>query len=154
LNLNGLPGSNWSADEICAACQGDLHPLALKGIHFFNARHFFEAHDELEIAWREERGAIRDLYRGILQVGLGYYHIQRGNYAGAVKMFLRCRNWLAPYPAVCRGVDVETLRQDYSYAEEQLHRLGRERLQEFNILWMRPVIFAPPGGPDSAGNGA
>ena len=115
--------------------------MAVKGIQFFNRELFFEAHEELELAWREEKGAIRDVYRGILQVGLGYYHILRGNYPGAVKMFLRCRSWLAPYPSNCRGIDLERLRQDYQRAEAELLRLGPQRIAEFNRAYIRPVVF-------------
>jgi hypothetical protein len=57
-------------------------------------------------------GPVRDLYRAILQIGISYFQIERGNYRGAVKMLLRVRQWLAPLPAVCQGVDVSRLRED------------------------------------------
>lgn len=141
MNPTEIPGPTWTPSQISAACQGEPHPLALKGIQFFNAHQYFEAHEELELAWREETGAVRDVYRGILQVGLAYYHILRGNYPGARKMFLRCRGWLEPYPPACRGIDVETLRQDFSRAEAELLRLGPEHIAEFNQILMRPVLF-------------
>jgi uncharacterized protein len=141
LNASNLPGPNWTPSEIQASCAGGLHPLALKGIQFFNQEQFFEAHEELELAWREEKGPIRDVYRGILQVGLGYYHLLRGNYIGAVKMFLRCRSWLEPYPPDCRGIDIERLRQDYQRAETELLRLGPDRINDFNHALIRPVVF-------------
>jgi uncharacterized protein len=141
MSSSPLPGPNWTTAEILGACEGSLSSLALKGIDLFNQGLFFEAHEELELAWREERGAIRDVYRGILQVGLGYYHILRGNYPGAIKMFQRCRNWLTPYPSPCRGIDIEHLRQDYQRAESELIRLGPERIIEFNRAFIRPVVF-------------
>ena len=52
----------------------------------------------LKEAWRQDTGAARDFYRGILQVGIAYYQIERGNYRGAVKMLLRVRQWLDPLP--------------------------------------------------------
>ena len=80
--------------------------------------------------WPGVRNAapVRDVYRGILQVGLGYYHILRLNYRGAVKMFQRCRQWLDPFPAACRGIDLARLRVDFLRAEAALLRLGPERL--------------------------
>ena len=144
MNRSELPGPTWTQPQISASCQGRPHPLALKGIQFFNAHKFFEAHEELELAWRDEPDAVRDVYRGILQVGLAYYHILRGNYPGARKMFLRCRNWLEPYPPSCRGIDVKILRQDFSRAEAELLRLGPDNLSEFNQILMRPVMFTLP----------
>jgi len=38
-----------------------------------------------EMAWRQETGPIRELYRGILQVSVAYYHLLHKNYAGARK---------------------------------------------------------------------
>jgi uncharacterized protein len=131
----------WTPAEIQAASQGPLHPDAVKGFHFFNARQFFEAHEELETAWRDERGPIRDVYRGILQVGLAYYHILRLNYRGAVKMFQRCHEWLDPFPDLCRGIDLSQLRRDVEIAEAELHRLGPDHLPEFKQTFIKKLVF-------------
>jgi predicted metal-dependent hydrolase len=105
-------------------CSGTLPSEVLKGLEFFNAGKYFEAHEELETAWRREKGPIRELYRGILQVGVGYYHIQRGNYNGALKMFKHCRHWLDPFPAECCGIDLARLRQDFERIEARLQQFG------------------------------
>lgn len=121
---------------------GPIHPDAVLGIQAFNLRDYFNAHEHLETAWRDEKGAVRDLYRGILQVGLAYYHVLRGNYAGAVKMFDRSKLWLAPFPAVYRGIDVAGLRSNALRAEGELLHLGAERMAAFNISLMRPLVFS------------
>ena len=139
INSSADGNPAWTAEEARLACTGELHPLAVKGIEFYNAGDYFMAHEELEIAWREERGPVRDVYRGILQVGLGYYHILRLNYRGAVKMFQRCRQWLDPFPSSCRGVDLDQLRTDYLRAESELLRLGPERLAHFDRSLMKPI---------------
>ena len=131
----------WTPAEMLAACQGSLHPSAQMGLRSFNARQFFKAHDELETAWRDERGPIRDVYRGILQVGLGYYHIMRLNYRGAVKMFQRCHPWLDPFPDECRGINLSQLRQDASVAEAELLRLGPDHLAEFKQTFIKELVF-------------
>jgi len=74
-------------------CNGKLHPKAVEGIKLFNTGEFFEAHEELEAAWRDEAGEVRNLYRGILQVAVAYLHITRGNYEGAVKVYDRSLKW-------------------------------------------------------------
>jgi uncharacterized protein len=127
--------------EIDRACRGPLHPEALHGLRLFNAGEFFEAHEALESAWRDERGPIRDLYRGILQVGVGYYHIQRGNYRGARKMFQRCAQWLAPFPAFCCGIDLTRLRKDYQAVEQLVIRLGPRRLDQIDNSYFKPIAY-------------
>ena len=81
----------------------------------------------------------RALYQGILQVAVAYLLIERGNYAGTLKMFQRAQRWLEPLPGHCRGVDVETLRQDAYQVQQTILGLGKERLKDFNRSLFRPV---------------
>lgn len=130
-----------SAEEIACACQGELHPLARKGLDLFNAREYFEAHEELELAWREEPGPVRELYRGILQIAVAYYHILRGNYRGAMKMFLRSRTWLAPFPDSCRGVDLKQFREDFRKVENALREGGPKKLPALDRGLLKPIHY-------------
>jgi len=99
------------------ACPQPLPDAVLRGLEYFNAGEFFEAHEYLEIAWRAEKGPIRDLYRGILQVGVGYYHLRRGNLIGARKLFIRARRCLQIFPATQCGIDVAGLLVDVDAVE-------------------------------------
>ena len=127
-----------------ADCSGRPSALALKGMALFNQRQYFEAHEELELAWKEETGPIRELYRGILQVAVAYLQINRRNFRGALKMFLRVRQWLDPLPNACLGVDVARLRADALAARARLEELGPERMAEFDAEGLPPLVFEPP----------
>ena len=129
-------------DLVDAACQEALPAAAVQGLEAFNQQRFFEAHELLEAAWRSEPRPIRELYRGILQVAVGYYHITRGNYTGALKMFARSRAWLAPFPKVCQGIQVALLGQQRDQVEVELLRLGPERIQAFNSYLFKSVDFS------------
>ena len=120
-------------------CDNRIHPEALRGLELFDAREYFEAHEALETAWKEESGPIRDLYRGILQVAVGYYHLLRGNYIGARKMFLRCRPWLAPFPASAWGSTWTQFASDYEAVEQEMIRLGPGHLVEFDPGLLKPL---------------
>ena len=113
-------------------CDFPLHPEAMRGIALFNAGEYFEAHEALENAWRDEAGPIRKLYQGILQVAVTYLHIQRGNYGGATKVSARCQRKLDKWPDTCRGVDVAALRRDLASVMEELTHLGPERIRAFD----------------------
>lgn len=126
---------------ILTACQSPLSAVALKGLAHFNRGEYFEAHEELERAWKKDTGPGRDLYRAILQVAVAYLQIQRGNYNGAAKMFLRMRQWFEPLPDTCRGVDIAQLRADATAAHEALLALGPERLQELDRQLLKPVVY-------------
>jgi predicted metal-dependent hydrolase len=126
---------------LAADCAGALSELAAQGVDLFNRGDYFEAHEALEHAWQAESGPIRELYRGILQVAVAYLQITRGNYRGALKMFLRLRQWLDPLPDECLGVDVAQLRSDALTARTALEALGPDRLGEFDRSLLRPVVM-------------
>ncbi|MGE5072039.1 MAG: DUF309 domain-containing protein [Anaerolineae bacterium] len=120
-------------------CKGTLHPRARHGIELFNEGHYFEAHEELEAAWRDEKGKVRELYQGILEAGVTYLHITRSNYWGAVKVYKRSMRWLKDWPEHCRGVDVGQLRRDLGEAMAEVERLGENGLDGFDRLLLKPV---------------
>lgn len=130
-------------DEAALAqtCQNPLPELVLSGLALFNQGEFYKCHDALEEAWRQETGPVRELYRGILQVGIAYFQIERGNYRGALKMLLRVRQWLAPLPDICRTVHIEQLRQDVEAVQAVLADLGPDKIAEFDKTLFRPIDY-------------
>jgi predicted metal-dependent hydrolase len=120
-------------------CSEPLHPQAAEGLRLFNAGEYFEAHEALEDAWNAERGEIRELYRGILQLAVVYLHITRGNYNGAIKVYARSQRWVRDWPDICRGIHVEKLRRDAEAVITEVQRLGMERIAEFDRSRLKPV---------------
>ena len=114
-------------------CDSPLHPLARLGIARFNNGEYWLAHEALEDAWIAETASIRDLYRGILQTAVVYYHISQNNFVGALKVYQRSQKWLDKWPAICCGVDVDQLRTDLDAAIIEVRRLGAEDLAEFDL---------------------
>jgi predicted metal-dependent hydrolase len=125
--------------ELDCQCAEPLPPRAVEGIARFNAGEYYQQHDLFEAQWVEEAGPVRDLYRAILQVGVAYYQITRGNYRGALKMLHKSVQWLMLLPDVCQGVDVRQLREDSFRVRAELERLGPSRLHEFDRGLLRPV---------------
>jgi FixJ family two-component response regulator len=128
---SGLPGviarharvqSKGDARRIAAQCAEPLPPQAREAVELFNQGEYYRQHDLFEALWMEERGPIRDLYRAILQVGIAYYQVRRGNLRGAHKMALRSLQWLNVLPDVCRGVDVKDLRENAARLLDWLER--------------------------------
>jgi uncharacterized protein len=120
-------------------CNARLHPRAAAGLRLFNAGEYFEAHEALEDAWNADKGKVRELYRGILQIAVVYLHITRGNYNGAVKVYGRSQRWIKDWPDVCRGISVGELRRDAETAILEVMRLGMEKMSEFDLSLLKPV---------------
>ncbi len=125
-----------SVDNLCNAL---LHPQAAQGLRLFNAGEYFEAHEALEDAWNAEKGQVRELYRGILQIAVVYLHVTRGNYNGAIKVYGRSQRWIKGWPELCRGIYVGELRKDAETVITEVQRLGTEKISEFDLSLLKPV---------------
>jgi predicted metal-dependent hydrolase len=126
-------------DFMNTPCNEPLHPQAAEGLRLFNAGEYFEAHEALEDAWNAEKGKVRDLYRGILQIAVVYLHITRRNYNGAIKVYARSQKWIKDWPDICKGIQVEELRRDAEAAINEVRRLGIERMADFDHSLLKPV---------------
>jgi predicted metal-dependent hydrolase len=126
------PGEFSNLVPAASACGGQPSRALLRGIEQFNQGLFFEQHETLEDAWIEEGEPIRYLYQGILQIGVGFYHLQRRNYRGATSLLQRGMGYLAPFSPVCLGVDVARLIEDASRALREIERLGPAGIGAFD----------------------
>lgn len=125
--------------QLDCECQEPLPPLAVEGLAKFNAGEYYPQHDLFEAQWVETSGPVRDLYRAVLQVGVAYYQIERGNHRGALKMLLRSVQWLAILPDVCQGIDVRQLREDSARVRAELERLAPEDIAAFDRRLLKPL---------------
>lgn len=132
----------WDHEAIAVSCQEPLSEVGLKGLVAFNKGDYFEAHEYLEDAWNEDDSASRDVYKAVLQVAVAYLQIQRQNYRGAVKMFLRARQWLQPLPDECRGINIRQLQDDAERVNKWLNELGPEGIEIFNLGLLQPILYA------------
>lgn len=130
------------SDLLACQCAQPPPPELLIGLAQFNAGQFWECHETLETIWRREPGPVRELYRGILQVGVGFLHLRRGNYRGAVSLLTRGLRRLEALPPACQGVDVAELRRRARWCLERLVELGPARIGEFRPEWVPQVRAA------------
>ncbi len=77
----------------------------LEGIHHFNARRFWEAHEAWETIWLEAESDLDQYLQGLIQIAAAYHHIQRRTYRGAPRLFAAALRRLAGFPLVCCGLD-------------------------------------------------
>jgi predicted metal-dependent hydrolase len=130
--------------EPAARCAEPPSRELLHAVEQFNHREFFECHETLEGIWNREPGPIRVLYKGILQVGVGCYHLLRRNYRGAIIKLESGANYLEPFAPVCMGVEVGRLIADARHLRAALVALGPERFLEADLALIPRVHLAPP----------
>ncbi len=70
---------------------------------------YFDAHEELELAWRAAPAEERDLLQGLVHVAVAWYQAGRGRRIGCERQLEKAARRLGPYAPARRGVDVRAL---------------------------------------------
>ena len=117
-------------------------PLVLGGIEEFNKGDFYECHEYLEEAWMQEPRRVRFLYQGILQIGVGFYHLKNGNWRGATGLLRNGILRLKEFEPESLGIDVSRLVRQSEACLRELEILGRERVREFDLTGIPKVTIA------------
>ena len=112
--------------------RAEVPELVLKGMEEFNKGEFYECHEYLEEAWMQEPGRVRFLYQGILQVGVGFYHLRNGNWRGATGLLRNGTARLKEFEPETLGIDVARLVRECERCLRELEELGRDRVGEFD----------------------
>jgi len=128
------------------ACDRPLPADVLEGLVRFNRGDFFAAHESLESAWRAERGKVRDLYHGIIQLAVAWHQIGRLRFVGAQHALARAQHWLAPFPDECRGLDVAAIRAQVEALRAEVAERGARGMAEVDSTLRRPILPSDPKG--------
>jgi uncharacterized protein len=83
-----------------------------RGLAEIRAGRYFEAHEELEQAWRAAPPEERDFFQGLVHVAVAWYQAGRGRPVATGRQLEKAARRLAPFAPAHRGVDVaDVLRQ-------------------------------------------
>lgn len=96
---------------VARACQQAPSPLLVEAATLYEAGDYFTCHEVLEELWRGTAGPLRELYRGLIQIVVGLYHLQRGNLVGGRQVLARGLARVERYPSPCVGLDLAQLCQ-------------------------------------------
>jgi uncharacterized protein len=80
-----------------------------RGLQLIRESAYFEAHEELEIAWRAAEPGERDFLQGLVHVAVAWYQAGRGNRVGCERQLEKAARRLARYVPEHRGVNVASL---------------------------------------------
>ncbi|MGE5138049.1 MAG: DUF309 domain-containing protein [Rudaea sp.] len=129
-------------------CGREPTPQMLRAFEQFNRGEYWDQHETLEEVWRAEAdSSIRNLYKGIIQVGVGFHHLGRNNFPGTMKVLARGINYLKPYAPECYGVDVARLIRESSSVYHRARDLGPGRLGEIGLDTLPKIhLVTRPGG--------
>jgi predicted metal-dependent hydrolase len=79
------------------------------GLELIRSGRYFEAHEELETAWRAAEPGERDFFQGLVHVAVAWYQAARGNRVGCERQLAKAARRLGAYAPRHRGLDVASL---------------------------------------------
>jgi len=88
------------------------------GLEHIRAGRFFEAHEELELAWRAAPPEERDFYQGLVHVAVAWYQAGRGRPIATGSQLAKAARRLGPFAPAHRGVDVADVLDQVARAAE------------------------------------
>ena len=91
-----------------------------RGLEEIRAGRYFEAHEELEEAWRAAPAEERDFFQGLVHVAVAWYQAGRGNRPGCERQLAKAARRLGPYAPAYRGVDVDSVLAQVRAAAERV----------------------------------
>jgi len=77
-----------------------------RGLEAIRAGEYFEAHEELEEAWRAAPAGERDFFQGLVHVAVSWYQAGRGRPIATASQLEKATRRLSPFAPAHRGVDV------------------------------------------------
>src|SRR5258706_16052816 len=89
-----------------------------RGLEAIRAGKYFEAHEELELAWRGAAPEERDFYQGLVHVAVAWYQAGRGRPVATASQLDKAARRLTAFAPEHRGVDVAGVLAQGSAARE------------------------------------
>ena len=78
-----------------------------RGLEAIRAGRYFEAHEELEEAWRAAPAEERDFFQGLVHVAVAWYQAGRGRPVATTSQLDKAARRLSRFAPEHRGVDVK-----------------------------------------------
>ncbi len=114
-------------------CDEKPNTLVQQGFDAFNEGRYYQCHNFLEDAWMQESRQLRLLYQGILQIAVGFFHITKDNWRGAVKILERGIPKTARFQPNCLGIDVVALVSAAQIIHADLIAGGAENMHKIDV---------------------
>ena len=71
--------------------------LFYRGVHYFNIKDYYEAHEYFEEMWTDYKLEDRLFIQALIQLSVAYFHISNSNKNGALGLFKKSLNKLNKY---------------------------------------------------------
>jgi predicted metal-dependent hydrolase len=91
-----------------------------RGLEEIRAGRYFEAHEELEEAWRAAPAEERDFFQGLVHVAVAWYQAGRGRPVATGRQLEKAARRLGAFAPAHRGVDVASVLRQVEAAQKRV----------------------------------
>jgi uncharacterized protein len=102
------------------ADERSIEELLQAGLELIRRGMYFEAHEELELAWRAADSPERDFFQGLVHFTVAWYQAGRRNRPGCERQLQKAIRRLGPYRPEHRGVGVDAVLDQVERAQRTL----------------------------------
>ncbi|MGH7433465.1 MAG: DUF309 domain-containing protein, partial [Candidatus Methylomirabilales bacterium] len=113
-----------SADEVERALE--------EAACLFNEGLFFEVHEVLEAVWLKQDGEARRLLQGLIQIAVGFHHLENKNFNGALSLLLEGWGKAREYGPDRFGVKLDRFLEEADACRRSIESFGREAFDRFD----------------------
>ncbi len=124
----GAALEHWSGQTGGSALDGVLQ----KSVLLFNHHLFFEVHEVLEPHWMHAQGEIKTFLQGLIQTAVAFYHLGRGNLAGARSLLHEGLIKIAPHSPAWLGVELQDFIAGLEKCQHVIAGLSLETHKQFS----------------------
>jgi predicted metal-dependent hydrolase len=91
-----------------------------RGVEKIRTGRYFEAHEQLEEAWRAASAEERDFFQGLVHIAVAWYQAGRGRPVATGRQLEKATRRLTPFAPAHRGINVDDLLAQVKAARKQV----------------------------------
>ena len=81
----------------------------------------------------KEQGEVKSFLQGLIQIAVAFYHLGRGNLAGARSLLREGLIKISPHSPVCLGVELRDFIAGLEQCQQVISGLSPETCQQFSL---------------------
>ena len=111
---------------------GEVERAMQQAAALFNEGLFFEVHEVLEAVWLKQEEQVRLLLQGLIQIAVGFHHLENKNLGGAVSLLREGLDKVKDYSPARFGLELDQFLQGAEGCARSIESLGRDAFDRFD----------------------
>ncbi len=125
---------------------GEVERALEEAACLFNEGLFFEVHEVLEAVWLKLEGQSRLLLQGLIQIAVGFHHLENRNLSGALSLLREGREKVRAWCPDRFGLRLDRFLEQADECRRSIESLGREAFDRFDRQMIPKMELQRRGG--------